>query len=464
MKNKTIYIILPLYLIASVFTLFYFDGTGDSGDSIQHYLFAKYAPVHPELYFDHWAKPLFVLLASPFASFGFEGVKLFNVLIALLTIFITFKIAQLMDIGNAILIIVFIFFSPLYFILTFSGLTEPLFALFISLGLYAILRQQYSVAGIIVSFLPFIRSEGLIFLGVFGLYFLLSRKWKLIPLLLFGHIVYSIAGYFIHHDLLWVFTKVPYAYLSSTYGSGTLFHFVDRLVYVIGVPIYILFWFGLAAIIFKSFKKRIALELQLLVFFGFFAFFIAHTLFWYLGIFNSMGLKRVFVGVMPLMAIISLMGFNFITEDLFQKLRIPKYIIQALFMSYILVFPFTNNPAAINWDRDMNLTEDQKCAIQVSDFITANKESDKRFVFAHPYLSEVLNVDYFDSKSHLELNKSFVDQIKDNDIIIWENWFALVERGITKDYLDNDPNLVNIFNLRANDKGREILYSVYRKE
>lgn len=464
MKNNIVFVVLLVYAILAALTIFYFDGTGDAGDSINHYLYAKFAPSHPHLFFNHWAKPVYSLLVSPFAQFGFIGVKLFNAIISLLTIFFTFKIAQNLNIKNAIIITIILIFSPLYFILTFSGLTEPLFAFFIAISLYAITKKKYIAACLIISFLPFIRSEGLIIIGVYFLYFLLKREWKLLPLLLFGHVVYSISGFFVFNDFLWVFNKIPYARLSSTYGSGKLFHFIEHMIYVIGVPIYFLFWFGIISIVWKSFKKRITMELLVLVLFGFLFFIIAHTLFWYLGIFNSMGLQRVLIGIIPLISIISLIGFNFITEDLFKNKRIPKLFAQALMIGYIIIFPFTSNPAAINWERDLNLSEDQQSAIQVASFISQDIEPNQRFVFAHPYLSEVLNIDHFDDNERLELTTDFMNHIKSGDIVIWENWFAVVENGVTKESLDNNEELVNLYKLSANDNGREVLYSVYKRK
>ncbi len=461
MKNKTIYIVLFIYAIVATLTILFFDGTGDAGDSIHHYLFAKFAYLHPQLFFNHWAKPVYVLLVSPFAQFGFTGVKIFNAIVSLLSIFFTFKIAQKLNLKNAIIGAIILISSPLYFVLTFSGLTEPLFTLFISIGIYAILKHKYIAACLIISFLPFIRSEGLIIIGVFAFYFLLKKKWKLLPLLLFGNVVYSIAGFFVYHDFLWVFTKIPYAKLSSTYGDGRLFHFVDQLIYIVGVPIYILFWFGVIGIIWKSIKRKITLELQVLVFLGFLSFFVAHTLFWYLGIFNSMGLKRVLIGVMPLIAIISLLGFNFITEEIFKNKRIPRLIIQSLLIAYILIFPFTKNPAAINWEKDFKLSKDQQTAIQIADYITQNIGTDHRFVFAHPYLSEVLKIDHFDNNKRMELTQDFLNHIKSGDIIIWENWFCVVERGVKKEHLDKISKLNNIYNLSVEKNGREIFYSVY---
>ena len=464
MKNNTIYLLLFIYAIAATLTIIIFDGTGDSGDSIYHYLFAKFAPLHPRLFFHHWAKPVYVLLASPFAQFGFIGIKVFNAIASSVTIFFTFKIAQELNIKNAIIASIVLLCSPLYFVLTFSGLTEPLFALFISIGLYALLKHQYITASLIISFLPFVRSEGLIIIAVFGLYLLLKKEWRSLPLLLVGHVVYSIAGFFIYNDLLWVFIEIPYASLSSGYGSGKLFHFIEQLIYVIGVPIYILFWIGIISIVWKSVKKRITLEIQILIFLAFLAFIVAHSLFWYLGIFKSMGLKRVLIGIIPLISIISLLGFNFITEDVFKNKRIHKLITQGFLISYILIFPFTSNPAAIIWERELDLLEDQRAAIQVADFIDKNIEPDRLFVFAHPYLSEVLKIDHFDPNVRVDLAKGIMEQLKSGDIIIWENWFAVVERGVTKEYLDNNAQLINLYNSSVSDNGREILYSVYERK
>jgi hypothetical protein len=463
-KGNAIYIVLFIYAIIAALILVFFNGSGDNGDSISHYLFAKFAPLHPQLFFNHWAKPVYVLLACPFAQFGFIGVKLFNVIVSLLTIYITYRIAQKLNLKNSIIVTVILIFSPLSFVLTFSGLTEPLFALFIAISLYALLENKYIVACLIVSFLPFVRSEGLIIIGVYGLYFLLKRKWKLIPLLLVGHMAYSIAGFFVYNDLFWVFNKIPYAHLSSIYGSGKLFHFFRQLLYVVGVPVYILFWIGTISIMWKSVKKILTLELQILVFLGFFTFFIAHSLFWYFGIFNSIGIKRVLVSVGPLISIISLTGFNFITEEAFKNKIIPKFITQGLIVAYILIFPFTFNPAAINWERDLSLSKDQRSAIQVVHFINQQIGYDHRFVFAHPYLSEALKIDHFDENQRLELTNDVMYQIKSGDIIIWENWFALSGQGVKKEYLDNNPELINLYNSSVKDKGREILYSVYKRK
>lgn len=460
MKYINISILLFIQLVVYIFMIFYFDGTGDSGDSVMHYLFAKYSFQHTELFFDHWAKPVYVLLASPFAQFGFYGIKVFNALVMLLTTLFTFRTIQKLNIKNSLIGAIILVFSPLVFVLTFSGLTEPLFALFLIISIYLILSNKYFASCLLVSFLPFIRSEGIIILGVFGLYLLLKGKWKLIPILLFGHIAYSIAGFHVYNDILWIFTKIPYAELDSNYGRGNLLHFVEQMNYVVGVPIYLLFWIGIFAIIVKSIKKKISTDFFILIFFIFFTFLLAHTLFWYLGIFNSMGLKRVFIGVVPLSSIIALFGFNYLTGFLQNKVKL-KLLIQSFFVAYIVVFPFTSNPAAINWKTEFTLSEDQKLADQISPIIAKHKTSTNRYFYAHPYLSISLKIDPFDNTKRMDLYKGYMNHIHTGDIIIWDNWFAFVESGISKEDLDQNKELINLYNFSASRNGKEVSYSVY---
>lgn len=463
MKNRYIYVLLVVYAVIALLTIIFFDGTGDAGDSIYHYQFARYAPLHIELFFDHWAKPFFVLLASPFAQLGFVGIKIFNVIVTFFSLFFTFKVLQKLNVNNAIVGAIFLMFSPLCFVLTFSGLTEPLFGLFLIMSLYALLEDKGILASILISFLPFIRSEGLIFLGVFGFYFLLKKQWKLIPLLLVGHVAYMFTGYFVYKDLLWVFNKIPYAKLSSTYGSGKLFHFVDQLQYVIGIPIYILLGLGILSVIYKSIQRKVVLEVQVIVFLGFFAFFIAHSLFWYLGIFNSMGLNRVFIGVAPFMAIIAVYGYNLITEELTKNKKPIRIALQSIILLLVLIFPFTSNPSAIDWKRDLSLSQDQKSAVLVAEFLEDYKSDEQKYFLTHPYLCEALDIDYFDKT----INENLINykwSMKPGDLLIWDAWFSVVENGVQKEELDNTEDLEKLYDHSVTDGHRTIHYAVYLKK
>jgi hypothetical protein len=92
--NKyTAYVTISVFLLAGAILAFVADGTSGAGDSSMHYLFARYAPSHPKLFFHHWAKPLFVLITCPAAQFGITGMKLFNLVLSAVTMYVAWRVA-----------------------------------------------------------------------------------------------------------------------------------------------------------------------------------------------------------------------------------------------------------------------------------------------------------------------------------------------------------------------------------
>ena len=179
-----------------------------------------------------------------------------NVLIASLTLWLTYKSCKKFYPEDALWSILFVLAAPLYFAFIFSGLTEPMFALFFIAGIYFVLYGRINIALLIVSFMPFVRSEGLIIIGVFGLYLLYKKEFFKIPLLAVGHIVYGIIGLIYNDSPLWVFSKIPYNRLDSAYGSGIFLHFFNTLDNVIGVPLYILLGVGLLYMVITLFRYK----------------------------------------------------------------------------------------------------------------------------------------------------------------------------------------------------------------
>ena len=88
-KNSVIWffiVVIDLLLIVNI------DNTFDNGDSILHYIQAHQALETPHYFLDMWAKPIFILLAFPFANIGWIGMKLFNLLCIIGSTFILKKI------------------------------------------------------------------------------------------------------------------------------------------------------------------------------------------------------------------------------------------------------------------------------------------------------------------------------------------------------------------------------------
>jgi len=458
-KSNILWLVLSVYVVFAACVIMFFSGTGDSGDSILHFLFAESAPNKPELYFDHWAKPVFTLLASPFAQFGFVGMKIFNALVVLLTLFLTYRTAEKWNIKRPVFVLLIIACAPLLIRHTFSGLTEPLFAMFIAWGMYLVTRSKWLLACIVISFLPFVRSEGLIVITAFGLMLLVQKQWKYIPWLLFGHVIYTLVGWFHYDDILWVFTKIPYASTNSIYGEGDLLHFVDQLPFVIGIPAVLFLGVGTGSLLIRLIRKRFHPELHALVLYGFLSYFIAHSLFWYLGIFNSMGLNRVLLGVMPFIAIICLIGVNTLV-DLVPNRKI-RMAVTALFVLVILTFPVWDNPSAVHWRRDMNLSGEQITAKKATVF-AKSIHGEGRYLYIPPYISMVLEIDHFDNEKRGDINPATILSVESGDILIWDNWFSVVDAQVTQEMIEQTGAFRKLQTVKGMQEDREVIYVVYQ--
>lgn len=458
---QPIYWVLLLYSFCLLLGLVICDGTGDMGDSMAHFVFAQSAPKHPELYFHHWAKPVFVLLASPFAQFGFNYVKLLNCILSVLSIYFTFRVAEKLKLQTPWMAALLLACMPLNYILTLSSLTEPLFAFFTIVSVYLTLQQRYLSSIMLLSFLPYVRSEGLIIIGVFFLFQIFKRNWKVLPFFMFGSVVYGIAGYSVYHNFFWVISDIPYAHLSSVYGSGSLFHFVEQLTSVVGIPIYILLCFGIIWGLLAIIRKQFSVELHLLIYGGFVSFFVAHTLFWYLGIFNSMGLIRVFNGVAPLMALIALSALNAISVFFNERGKI-KNVLLSIITTYIVLFPFTPNPSAIQFKKDLMAREEKIQALRVAEKIKTMDNVDGAIMYNHYYIGVALNNDRFDTTQRIPLLKAELKNLKPGTIIIWDNKLIGSETDVFKSELDTLKSLTPIASFSAKDYGQEVTYAIYQ--
>jgi len=427
-----------LCTLIAISILIFFEGTGKEADSISHYLYAKFAFKHPELLLNHWAKPVFTFLAAPFAQMGLIGIKIFNSLCALGTAYFTIRIAKFEKLKLPGLAALFYFIFPLSFLTTFSGLTEPLFALFLTAGIFLCYQQNYVLASLLLSFSPFIRSEGILFIGLFGIYFSAKKLYKELLILFIGHIFLALIGWIYHGNPIWVIDEIPYAELDSPYGSGSFTHFFKQLNGAIGIPLYILFWVGMLHVIIQTtINKRFKEPLFMLLVMGFLCFFLAHTFFWQFGLFNSMGLRRVFAAITPLMALIALVGFHQFSKLLGEKYKSGLQIVLILL---IFAFPFSGNRAAVEWSK-LNLSPAQQNAVQAVKLIRSKNLDGRRMIYTDPYLAVLFNHDPFDREKRLILSPVGWEEWKSGDLVIWDNWHSVVDYGLELKKLKQKPNL-----------------------
>ncbi len=446
--DKKVKLGILIYFLIMAVIAFIADGTGDEGDSIHHYLYAKTAWQYKQHFFDHWAKPVYVLIAFPFAQFGLDGVKLMNVLLNCGSLWLVYRIACALNFRWAWAPMVLLASTPMFNHLSLSGLTEPMCAFFITIGIHLLIQKKWIIAIVVLSFLPFVRSEGLLLLGIIFVYLVILSRYQYIPLLFTGHLAYSIAGYFHNKDLFWVFNKMTYATWNSAYGSGEWMHYINNLPVMAGVVLTILFFIGMLyglILLIRYFRKQ-TLHTEtpelFLVYGTVVFFFVAHTCFWALGIFNSGGILRVIIPVMPLMALINYRGaeylFAFINNERW------KSGLVLCFVAIAFIYPFSGHIHGYRWKRDFCLKADQYAQNELAAWVkqTYPDYANYRWYYETIHLSTVLGIDWFNQEKRRRLLDSFVkNEFQPGDFIVWDDWFGVVEAHITLESLDKDSRL-----------------------
>jgi hypothetical protein len=287
----------------------------DSGDGLMHFFYAQASWQNPYFFLHHWGKPLFILLSSGFAQFGFTGIIVFNTAIHVGTVWMGYKILNHFECNPWIqgLLPGILLLSNDYVTTIVGGLTEPLFNLALVSAFYLFIKEKYVWFAIMVSFMPFMRSEGQ--LPVILSFVLLYRKqsFKSLPFLTTGFLIYAVAGVLASKSFWWFFTESPYSMDNSIYGKGTWWHYLLSYKSYLGNPGLFAFILGTISgltLIRKKDYRTLMLDELLLAYGVFFGVIFAHSYFWATGQNGSLGLTRIATQGMPLFLILQLYLVN----------------------------------------------------------------------------------------------------------------------------------------------------------
>ncbi|MBS1594409.1 MAG: hypothetical protein JST90_08785 [Bacteroidetes bacterium] len=446
--HKYAIILMSLFTLGILILALCTHGTADEGDSVNHYLFARYAIKYPFHFFHHWAKPFFVLLAFPFAQAGFMGVKLMNVACTCITVWFSYLIAHKLAYRWALSVFVIATFFKLLLIVGLSGLTEPLHAALLAIAIYLVTIRRFAWATVIISFLPLVRSEGICICGVFAVYLILTAQWRYIPLLAVGHLAYGIVGYPRFHDLLWVIHNIPYHTGDQHYGHGDWSYYLIQMPGITGFVNSLLLAIGLIYTLYGIIRSLLrgafssALANKWMIATLFCAFFAMHTIFWALGLYGSFGLVRVFIAVASPMILLMVGGIEALTAF---TVRIPfrNFAIAGGLLISSLVLAAGHTQYAYYPDMDFGLHPDQLCDKDAADYIKKNIQDyrDYDFFFDTAYLAELLDVDIFGDPHFANNDHLPSGGYPHHSIIIWDDFYSDFEHGVHLVTLRKTPDL-----------------------
>lgn len=391
-------IVLALSFIYLSVVFFISEGLYGDADSLTHFYIARYAFVHPELLVNHWGKPLFTILCAPFAQAGYGGAVMFNIFAGTATAWLVYLIARHFNYRYAILAIPFTLFAPVYMVNLFTCLTEILFSLVLVAAIYTFLKEKFIGSAVIISLIPFARTEGLMFIALFLVALAVVRQYRAIPFLATGFIVFSIAGYFHYKDLLWFFTANPYSEKGSEiYGSGSFMYYLERFHQHLGHPQTLLAIAGLALLAVQLFRGKTLQRsvswtaMYLLITGSLIGFILAHSFLWWQGMMGVLASNRFMACILPLGALLAVTGLDF----LMTRLTRPGWM-RPLFVAVVLVpviiIPYTLHAIPAR------LTPSQKVMKQTAARLKTAEVEKRHLIHFDPRLTFFLGYDPYDTK------------------------------------------------------------------
>ena len=426
------------------------EGFEGGADAIQHWLISRDAPFEVSLFLNQWNKPIFTLLSAPFAQFGLIGMRLFSAATGILTGIVLHKTVKERFGNLSWLPAIMLFMTPKYLELLTSSMTEPLFALFLSLFVLLIQQKNFGWMAIIAGLSPFVRQEGMALVLVGLMVLILVKKWRYIPMLLFGTLVMAIIGWAASGDIGWILTSFPYnSAAAEIYGSGDLFHYLNNYRTLFGTPLSVVFLLGILVLLFSLRKKEVSsFKLALLAGLVFSVmFFSAHSYVWWKGLSGSLGLIRVMACISPVLALVASYAV-FKALNLIPSKNNPVILTVLLFpligaMSYE-AFTMTDLPTPyeqsdVVMQRTVNWLKQQK---DIGEIYYSNP------VFSYYATEAQLEHGSYGQKS---INPSQLNELNVGDVVVWDAHFSANEGRLPLEKLLQDPFYYRVKSFKPDD-------------
>ncbi len=360
-----------------------------------HFLFAKWAWKHPELFVGVWSRPIYTFIYAFPALLGYRATRIFTVLICLGIAWQTGRLAEDLKIGRAPLAIALVWLQPSFFLFCADNMTEPIFALIFVIALRLHHRGHHKTGMLIASLLIGARPEGF-FLGILWLIWILGHgpriavcdfaKYKeptdfainktllpAIPILATGAIIWWLAALAITGDPLFIIHNWPtnWPLTGTIYGTAGLTAYPFRLPEIVGPLLLVPFFFGLFHLIKR--RELFTLTSTFLLIFG------LHTVLRAWGLLGSAGYPRYMIAISPALAIITLVGWNEISASwLSSAPRFIRTVCVASIISLSAILNFLYADGA-EWSRDA------RALAEVHSWFEANPLPIARLIWSEPY-------------------------------------------------------------------------------
>ena len=420
-------------------------------DATTHFLIARFALREHHYIVSVWGRPL-CTLAYAFVAWigtveqGRLAARMSSLALALVVVAVTYLIGKRQGYRKPALVAIFLLAQPIFFLHSFSQLTEIPFAVVLMLAFLAFQRKRWLAMAVLTGLLPLGRPEGFGFILMAAAVLLVYRArwlWVLaVPFLIWNYAGWYItAGHAFHwwnrifnrEWYGWVFRNWPYAY-RSMYGRGRLISFVGRLPILVS-PLLFPFcmagivlglrwipWHGRLARVFqpRTWARRPCHELtheqrcEIWIALIPLSILAVHSILWWQGLMGSNGELRYLVIVGPFFALMTARGWEWAWPKL-------GWTHPLLWAGVASLLPLTAN--CFYRVVPLGIYADGNVARQVSRWYQSNREIQKDFPRIMPTPSEIpflMDLSQSDSDRMLPVCKMNVNHPPAGALLVWD--------------------------------------------
>lgn len=442
------------------------EGLLEMGDGVTHYMIARYAGQHPELFLDLWGKPLFTLLAWPFAQAGHAGVALFNAVVACATAIA--GVYTLRRAGGAVQVAypLLVLLAPQYVLMVMAGMTEPLFGLVTVVTVGLLLNARHKSALVVASLTPFARPEYVAFLPFVMLWTAYERKWRALPWGFSGSLVYALLALVVKGDPLWFWSGDPYQHADGVYGSGPLDFFVARAEMIYGRP---LLTMGIAAMVlwplihhFDRNEQRAHRLMLVTAALPALAIVAIHSWLWYTGGRGSAGLLRVVVTSIPLAGLFTAFtlgrGASLLLLSTWSRGAIGS-------LCAVAIGAWSVTDLLKQQELPIRPEMNQRFLDAAAFSVKKHYREGLRVYSTHPYMAFRAGLDPFDTAVYNPLyglsDEAVDERFRPGDLLLWDAQLGSNEAGVPLDRLLNDGRFAVLETLEPPNGSRVLGGHVY---
>lgn len=415
-------LVLTLCALAASAVLLLFNDSCQADGGI-HFLFARWAWRHHELFVDVWSRPLFTFLYAFPALINYRTARALTVVICLATAWQTWQLAREWKLPRAALVSAFLFLQPSFFLFCADTMTEPLFALIFIVALRLHLRGKLLAGMLVASLFILTRPEGFFISALWAVWILQARfgnwraalrqphkaVWTVLPLGL-GMLSWWLASWLITGDVLFIKHNWPanWPFSGTIYGAPGLLNYPARLPEIVGPLLLPAFCFGL----WRLLKNRAFPEITS----SFLTLFILHTIMRAFGLMGSAGYPRYLITVAPATALLVLVGWNAFAERFAHWPRSVRTGIAA----FVLLVSATLNVFYVDgaeWMRDARLVE------RTVAWWPAHQRPVQRLLWSQPYMCLLLDADPWQNEfftTDKAKNQELLQALPAGTLVFWD--------------------------------------------